>query len=184
MDHRGAVFGSALLRHHGNQLKGAADGPVWVWPGGGAVALHLQHKVVLQEKKFVVCSRGLRLMLAWLMLAWLMLAYPGGLQQVAVDLQQVLGGQTDVLLALPAHRKQLVANWSAFLGPKIHFLFLLTTNQQSCSASRGHLGYRRALAVSCPPRCSVLLAVTPRWRCCGPTPSSKSPSWFQAKDFG
>lgn len=56
VDHGRAVFGSALLRHHGNQFKGAADGPVWVWPGGGAVALHLQHKVVLQEKKVEVSS--------------------------------------------------------------------------------------------------------------------------------
>lgn len=51
MDHHGAAFGGALLHYHGNQLKGAADGPVWVGPGGGAVALHLQLTVTLQEQE-------------------------------------------------------------------------------------------------------------------------------------
>lgn len=58
VDHSGAVFSSALVLHHGDQVKGAADGSVWVWPGGGAVALHLQHRVVLQEQKVQVCSLG------------------------------------------------------------------------------------------------------------------------------
>lgn len=47
VDHHRSVLGGALLFHQVKELKGVADGTVWVWPAGGAVVSHLQSKVIL-----------------------------------------------------------------------------------------------------------------------------------------
>lgn len=41
MDHSGALLSVALLFHQVEELKGAADGTVWVWPAGGGVMFYL-----------------------------------------------------------------------------------------------------------------------------------------------
>ena len=49
VDHGGAVLCGALLLHQVEELKGVADGTVWVRPAGGAVVFHLQNEVVLSR---------------------------------------------------------------------------------------------------------------------------------------
>lgn len=49
MDHSGPIYG-ALAFHQRHHLKGIVDGPVRVWPAGGAVLFHLNNKIILKEK--------------------------------------------------------------------------------------------------------------------------------------
>lgn len=140
MDHSGPIYGT-LVFHHSNHLKGIMDGPVWVWPAGGAVLFHLKNKIILKEKILDV-NPSLRprteydapeCTYVFLYIVLQILAYFCGLQYVIVDHQHVLTGQTDAIFTLLRDGEQVVANFLTFLRPrgtKPHLFFCLTTNQQ------------------------------------------------------
>lgn len=50
MDNHGALLGGAFLPHQAEQLKGAADGTVWVGPARCPVVPHLQNIVILAQR--------------------------------------------------------------------------------------------------------------------------------------
>lgn len=140
MDHNGAIYGT-LVFHHSNHLKGIVDGPIWIWPAGGAVLFHLKNKIILKEKVLDV-NPFLRprteldapeCTYVCLYIVLQILAYFCGLQYIVVDHQHVLTGQTDTILILLHDGEQLVADFLTFLRPKgtkPNLLFRLTTNQQ------------------------------------------------------